>query len=325
MFIIGDILLFATTALVLSITCLCILLHMRARDAFTMEFLMVLVPLCLQICITMLMTYIHRVYPAEQLVGHIYEIYSLWITLVSIILTTILLYVMSRYMIRLLPIDARQRKIGYRTLNLIIFLFLVLSLFFILGKSSGDWVLAMNYTFSFHFFSGSMLMVIHGIVALIYRKQATGWEQEQLLTGISVTFLPLIITFPLDLVFFREHTFKIAYLSFSIFVVYLYFFISRHYFQDFETPCPGEQIPQSFLEQQGVSSREQEIIVLLVEGKTNREIGERLFISENTVKTHVKNIYGKLEVSNRVQLFSLLRGTRTPKGIRSQGSNTQDQ
>jgi LuxR family maltose regulon positive regulatory protein len=49
----------------------------------------------------------------------------------------------------------------------------------------------------------------------------------------------------------------------------------------------------------------------LVEGKTNREIAQRLFISENTVKTHVKNIYGKLGVSNRVQLFSLLRGTRT--------------
>jgi DNA-binding CsgD family transcriptional regulator len=278
-----------------------------------MEFLTVLFPLCLQICITMLVTYIHRVYPADQLTGRLYEIFALWITLVSILLTTVLLYVMSRYMIGLLPIETRQRKIGHRTLNIIILAFLILSLFFILGRSNGNWVVAMNYTFGFHFFSGSMLMVIHGVVALIYRKRSSGWEQEQLLSGISFTFLPLIVTFPLDLLFFRDHTFKIAYLSFSVFVVYLYFFISRHYFQDFDKPCPEGQIPQHYLDEHGISAREQEIIVLLVEGKTNREIAERLFISENTVKTHVKNIYTKLEVSNRVQLFSLLRGTRSPK------------
>lgn len=308
MFIIGDVLLFATTSLVLSITCLCILLHVRARDSFTKEFLMVLVPLCLQICLTMFTTYLHRVYPPEVLSGRYYEIFALWITLVSILLTTMLLFVMSRYMIALLPITADQRKFGNRILNVIILTFLILSLFFILGKSHGSWVLAMNYTLGYHFFSGSMLMVLHGVVALIFKNRAIGWEQERLLNGISVTFLPLVLTFPLDLIFFREHTFKIAYLSFSVFVVYLYFFISRHYFQDFDIPCPGESISQTILEQKGVSTREGEIIVLLMEGKTNREIAERLFISANTVKTHVKNIYGKLEVSNRVQLFSLLRG-----------------
>jgi DNA-binding CsgD family transcriptional regulator len=310
-FIIGDILLFATTALVLSITCLCVLLHMRARDSYTMEFLMVLVPLCLQMCITMLVTYIHRVYPPELLTGKSYETYALWITLVSILLTTVLLFVVSRYMVGQIPITASQRKLGNRILTVIILIFLVLSLFFILVKSQGNWVVAMNQTFSYHFFSGSMLMVLPGIVALIYRKRATDWEQEQLLRGISVTFLPLIFTFPIDLIFFRNHTFKIAYLSFAVFVVYLYFFISRHYFHDFDTPCLQDELPNTFLEAQGVSEREQEIISLLVEGKTNREIAQRLFISENTVKTHVKNIYGKLGVSNRVQLFSLLRGTRT--------------
>lgn len=312
MFIIGDILLFATTALVLSITCLCILLHVRARDAYTMNFLMVLVPLCLQICLTMLMTYIHRVYPPELLTGKVYEIYCLWVTLMSIILTTVLLYVMSRYMISLLPIAPEQRKLGNRIVTVIILVFLILSLFFILGRSQGNWVIAMNLTFGYHFFGGSMIMVLHGIVAMIYKRKASGWEQEQLLSGISYTFLPLILTLPLDLLFFKDHTFKIAYLSFSVFVVYLYFFISRHYFQDYDSPYVGDSVPQSLLEAKGVSLREQEIIMLLVEGKTNREIADRLFISANTVKTHVKNIYGKLTVSNRVQLFSLLRGNQPP-------------
>jgi len=49
-----------------------------------------------------------------------------------------------------------------------------------------------------------------------------------------------------------------------------------------------------------------EIVALLLEGKTNKEIGEQLFISSNTVKTHVKNIYGKLNISNRIQLYAKL-------------------
>ena len=313
MFIIGDILLFAVTALVLSITCLCILLHVRARDAYTKDFLLVLTPLCLQICLTMLMTYVHRVYPPQQLSGKTYEIFCLWITLSSILLTTALLFMMSRYLIALLPITERQRKIGNQIVVVIVALFLILSLFFIIGQSQGDWVFAMNMTFGYHFFSASMLMVAHGITSLMYRKRASGWEQENLLKGISATFLPLVFTLPLDLIFFKEHTFKLAFLSFAVFVVYLYWFISRRYFQDYEAPYLQEGIPQGFLTQQGISMREEEIIEQLVQGKTNREIAEHLFISTNTVKTHIKNIYGKLKVSNRVQLFSLLRG----KNIRS--------
>ena len=65
MFIIGDILLFAVTALVLSITCLSILLHFRARDTYTREFLGVLVPLCLHICLCSRVNDFHRVFPPK--------------------------------------------------------------------------------------------------------------------------------------------------------------------------------------------------------------------------------------------------------------------
>lgn len=317
MFIIGDMLFFSTTALVLSITCLCILLHVRAKDSYTMEFLIVLIPLCLQMCLSLFMGYLHRVLPVEQLTGIAYEVFCLWATLLSILLTTSLLYVMSRYLIGLLPIEATQKRLGNRIALFIVALFLMLSLFFIIVRSEGNWVVAMNLTFGYHFFSGSMLMVPHGITSLWFRKKASGREQEVLLQGMSATFLPLIVTFPLDLIFFRDHSFKLAYLSFSIYVVFLYLFISRHYFQDYDMPCPEQHIPHAILHEHGISVREEQIIGLLVEGKTNREIAEELFISANTVKTHIKNIYGKLDVSNRVQLFSLLRGIDSGSSSRS--------
>ncbi len=51
-----------------------------------------------------------------------------------------------------------------------------------------------------------------------------------------------------------------------------------------------------------LTARESEILGLVSRGATNREIAARLFISENTVKNHLKNIMAKLHIKNRVQL-----------------------
>lgn len=51
----------------------------------------------------------------------------------------------------------------------------------------------------------------------------------------------------------------------------------------------------------GLSSREQEVLRLLSQGSTNKEIAQSLEISENTVKAHLKSILRKLGVTNRVE------------------------
>ena len=50
-----------------------------------------------------------------------------------------------------------------------------------------------------------------------------------------------------------------------------------------------------------LTTREQEILDALVLGLSNRQIGEKLFLSVNTIKTHINNLYVKLDVSNRTQ------------------------
>jgi RNA polymerase sigma factor (sigma-70 family) len=49
-----------------------------------------------------------------------------------------------------------------------------------------------------------------------------------------------------------------------------------------------------------LTAREKEIVKLVAKGCTNKQIAERLFISEQTVKKHLKNIFSKLKVRNRV-------------------------
>ena len=64
-----------------------------------------------------------------------------------------------------------------------------------------------------------------------------------------------------------------------------------------------------------LSGREKEILDLIVSGKDNREIADKLFISENTVLTHRRNIMRKLNVRNTPQLIitSFKHGLYTPK------------
>ena len=52
-----------------------------------------------------------------------------------------------------------------------------------------------------------------------------------------------------------------------------------------------------------LSTREQEVLAQVLEGKTSRQIAYELFVSEDTVITHRKNINKKLDAKNIVDLF----------------------
>jgi DNA-binding CsgD family transcriptional regulator len=57
----------------------------------------------------------------------------------------------------------------------------------------------------------------------------------------------------------------------------------------------------------GITPRELEILTLIAEGLSNREIGERLFVSENTVKSHSSRVFEKLDVGRRTQAVQKAR------------------
>jgi LuxR family transcriptional regulator, maltose regulon positive regulatory protein len=56
-----------------------------------------------------------------------------------------------------------------------------------------------------------------------------------------------------------------------------------------------------------LSEREMEVMRLILAGLTNQEIAEELFISLNTVKSHIKNIYKRLDVSKRAKAIARWR------------------
>jgi DNA-binding CsgD family transcriptional regulator len=72
----------------------------------------------------------------------------------------------------------------------------------------------------------------------------------------------------------------------------------------------GRTTAAAVLDRYGITAREREIIELICAGKTNREIADRLYISEATVKDHNYNVFRKTGVRNRVELASLFREPR---------------
>ena len=67
--------------------------------------------------------------------------------------------------------------------------------------------------------------------------------------------------------------------------------------------APNERAQSSL----GITEREQEVLQLLADGRTNKEIAKRLGLSPNTVKTHVARLFEKLRVARRTEAIQLAR------------------
>lgn len=73
---------------------------------------------------------------------------------------------------------------------------------------------------------------------------------------------------------------------------------------------PDFVLDESALQRLGISKREHEVLELMAKGHSNQEIAEKLFISVNTVKTHLANLFLKLEASRRTQAIQRAKELR---------------
>jgi DNA-binding CsgD family transcriptional regulator len=75
-----------------------------------------------------------------------------------------------------------------------------------------------------------------------------------------------------------------------------------------EVPVPAGEpflVDEKKRENLGITPRELEILELIAQGMSNREIAEKLFVSENTVKTHSSRVFDKLGAKRRTQAVQL--------------------
>ncbi|MDQ1349704.1 MAG: hypothetical protein QG657_4 [Acidobacteriota bacterium] len=94
-------------------------------------------------------------------------------------------------------------------------------------------------------------------------------------------------------------------------VLYLGYIRESRYRANLLIQKKSDEIMQKYLQGQGISRREEDIIGLLMMGKSSDDIEKMLYISTHTVKNHIYNIYRKLGIKNRTQLLSRMQNVRT--------------
>lgn len=79
--------------------------------------------------------------------------------------------------------------------------------------------------------------------------------------------------------------------------------------KEIPVPQPAAQfaVNEAQLKQLGITKRELEILELIAHGMSNREIAEKLFVSENTVKTHSSRLFDKLSAKRRTQAVQIAK------------------
>jgi ligand-binding sensor domain-containing protein/DNA-binding CsgD family transcriptional regulator len=121
------------------------------------------------------------------------------------------------------------------------------------------------------------------------------WNSE----GVPLT---IILSTP----FWQSWVFRFSMIILFATVFIIWFQISRRYWQ--QQPLMNIQEGLTpLLGQKKITQREREILVLVLQGKTNKEIEKEFFVSYKTVKSHLYNIYQKMGVKNRLQLMNAVQ------------------
>ena len=95
-----------------------------------------------------------------------------------------------------------------------------------------------------------------------------------------------------------------------LFVICIFLFFHLYHTM-YMRPAPEIDRIQAFASRYDLSQREADIFRLISQGSTNKEIAEKLYISENTVKFHVRNLLRKTDCGKRKELLALYESTRS--------------
>jgi DNA-binding NarL/FixJ family response regulator len=126
---------------------------------------------------------------------------------------------------------------------------------------------------------------------------------KAIILGFGILIASLLILFKLaEYSYLRTSTSPemwIAVVSLVFFGIGI--FISRKYLPVIKKEAAPREIDPKQAGKLGLSKREYEILHLINDGLSNQQIADKLFVSENTVKKHVSNLFLKLDVQRRTE------------------------
>ncbi|MFC2135492.1 LuxR C-terminal-related transcriptional regulator, partial [Bacteroidota bacterium] len=162
--------------------------------------------------------------------------------------------------------------------------------------------------------SGALIVYVSLILLVFINREKKERQHAIRIFAIiyGIVFLPIAA-------FMFTIPFKFTILS-ALFIVsnlIPFIWVSRYFVKFFAVKFNtenGKSTIEEIIEKYGLTDREGEIMELIIQGKSNKEIEAALYISLNTVRNHTHNLYKKLNVNGRGQMVGLILAANRNEG-----------
>ncbi|GAA0179322.1 hypothetical protein SH2C18_22120 [Clostridium sediminicola] len=312
--VLSDLLNFIESAMLFSITLFCAFFYVRSRDKFIGRTLGVLLPIAILFLNKNIYSYAFKyvqMYGIKYKTTNLLELLAYFNAIINIFIMVIAVIASSIYILTLFPISNKRRTQGLIFYVSQAILFLLVSFFSVTIININKLVTTLTTVICVFFPLSSLLLFGQAIAVLLYIKKIEDTKKVQLARNFLIAFLPQLIYTILDLIIKRNFQSQFTCFSYTIFSILSFYHISSYYFKGYEPNENSKISEKDVLDSFAFTDREMDVLKLIMIGETNLKISENLHISVNTVKTHVKNIYKKIDVSNRVQLIHKIRETNS--------------
>lgn len=226
--------------------------------------------------------------------------------LLVIALIMISIFATCYYVIKLFPIAAEKKRLAMIIVTVIVGTLLVITTVLMMYISKTDLTLAMTNALWAFYPMCSLALFIEAVALCTMYRNIMDAHHQRLAKYFLIAFLPQPIYSLIDFFVLKMVLFQITHISYVLFSVFVFVDLSEYFFKHYSRDLDISANSEILKEKYSLSEREMEVVELLAKGLTNQSISDKLHISVNTVKSHIKRIYKKLNITNRLQLINLL-------------------
>ncbi len=302
MSIIFNVIQYIETSLLFSALLFSALMFIRTRDRLARRTVFVLFPVSTLLFISYIFGSNH-----SELNGPNMDWLSPLFAMLVIALIMASIFATCNYVIKLFPVSDRRKRAGLFWAAVLAVSLLIITAVLVMYISRSNLALAVTNALWAFYPLCSLALFIEAIALLAAYKKITDTHDRKLARYFLTAFIPQAVFSILDFILLRNIGFQLTHLSYTVFSIFVFVDLSANFFRSYGIDLDISEYKQNLKEKYSLSDREMEVTEMLAKGISNQGISESLHISINTVKSHIKNIYGKLGISNRLQLMNILR------------------
>lgn len=226
----------------------------------------------------------------------------------KVVIIAVMMYGINQFTVYLMPIAVRGKKRLIAVFVLCIAVIILIFLIIIRKESSGrvfdDAGAVVN---GLLYPIGCIIAGIQAVSVLIpsIAIQEKGSRGENL-TGL-ILFIPFLVLPIMDFTWFAgtgmPSYIRLSYFAVLPMIVLLFRELRQNLSKETDSPAGNGNRFDFLCRKFEISEREKDVLLLIVGGKSQKDIADELCISVNTVKSHLQSIYKKMRVSSKIQLL----------------------